>query len=199
MKKTIVLGLSLLTLGTAVTPGILSTVVQADENISVSESPKISNDSLNQEVSSVDQYVVVKDNQYELSIPSNASINPELVSQAQELITESNKLITQENLVIDPVTKIATDPTSVFYAYTEGITSVEVHWNYARIFVSKSTANFIQNNTITAASVLAGKIPNVYVEVGAVILLGLVSNLQLKGGFYFDFNYLLGNQGYHWQ
>lgn len=162
------------------------------------------------DVNSLDKYVVVSDNQYKLELPVGYNVDPDVVKATESLIAESNKTVKENDLHIDSVTKVATiastasSPLEVSLAakrakYIEGKTKVELHWNYARIFISKTMANGIKAGTVGAAGVLAGKIPNVYTELAATALLGIVGYLDIKGGFYFDYNYALGNKGYHWQ
>lgn len=84
--------------------------------------------------------------------------------------------------------------------YHAGVTKVTVHWNYVRVYLSKSVANTLKGGSVIAVSQYLDKVPNKYVKLLAGLILGALDNLEIKGGVWFDFNYyssLLDKQG--WQ
>lgn len=179
-----------------------STEVSATSDVDTYIQEEVVTSDVSEELQSLDNYVEVKNNQYELNVPSNASVSPKLIEEASNMIESSNEIVRENNLIIDPNSKVAKEAQHVLSArakYVEGKSGVELHWNYARVFVSKSAANAIKGGGMAAAGFLAGKVPNAYVEFGSVVLLGILGSIDIKGGFYFDFNYVLGNMGYHWQ
>ncbi|MDD6407521.1 MAG: hypothetical protein PUF82_05940 [Lactobacillus equicursoris] len=64
------------------------------------------------EINDLDEYVEVQNNQYVLNIPSNSNFTEQEIKVAKEVIEESNENVKRKKLVIDPVTKEASETSS---------------------------------------------------------------------------------------
>lgn len=73
-----------------------------------------------------------------------------------------------------------------------GVTKVVLHWNYARIYLSKSAINAIKGGGLAVAGSFVAKIPHPYAKYAAIALVGVLGSISAKRGIWVDYNYAFG-------
>ncbi|MFC6200882.1 hypothetical protein ACFP1L_03095 [Lactiplantibacillus nangangensis] len=130
-------------------------------------------------------------NQYVLNLPNDNNFSNEEIEQATNLISEANKIVFLNNAVIDTQTKVA----SMYPIQTRsyGKNDIQIHWNYARIYLDKGQAKALMAAAISDGSTaLGGFFGNVGgAAAGAAIgaYLSSVVGSDVKSGVWLDFNY----------
>lgn len=204
MKKTILTLLSAATLSTVVLPTVSVYATEKDTlepDLNQSVVQEFNESSMAEEnLETLDPYVEVINNKFVLSIPEDVHVDSELLQQAKMMINKSNEAIQNENLTIDPVTKTATlyDSAPVFYAYKQGVNKVTFHWNRARIYLSKTSVRNVKGGSLGALGFLSKYLPGIKTKLVASIVFGIIGTREVKGGIWFDYNYLYGVFGGTW-
>ncbi|MFD1433248.1 hypothetical protein [Lacticaseibacillus yichunensis] len=157
-------------------------------------------------ITELDPYVRVVENQFVLDIPQNLEVDATALQEARMLIVKTNQVISDNKATIDVATRTATftsttHDTASRLRYKNGLSKVTVHWNFVRIYISKSDLIGVQAGLLAGLGVLVGKVPDVRVEFVAAALIGFIGMLTPPGGIWADYNYLLGfSQGsWGWQ
>ncbi|MGQ5708607.1 hypothetical protein [Lactobacillus sp. PSON] len=175
----------------------------------------------------INPYVEVKDNRYVLNEKVKSIISSQDYALAKQLINHSNNIVSQNYLTINKKTKTADETIIIsdnsnnttlpnlktnLYAvskakrrYHNGVNKVSVHWNYVRIYLSKSMTKAAAAGSITGLSTLIGgaissgsAAPAIAAAVGAFI--GSVVDSSIKGGIWVDYNYYVkGPTKWGWQ
>lgn len=192
--KTTSAALIALSLGTVALPSVVSASANTTQVESSNTATSIKN------ANDLTPYVEIQDNQFKLVIPDNVIVPSEIKDEAQAQIDEQNSIITQNHATINPDTKAASiminDSSNNFNIlakskYHQGVNKITLHWNYMRVYVKKSLANSIKSGALTTATAFAGaKIKNAYLIAGGAALSFLLDKIQIKGGIYFDFNFV---------
>lgn len=177
MKKTLILGLSLLTIGTAVTPGTIGIVAYANEDATVSSSFENPN--------KLDEYVVVENNQYKFELPSNVVVNDDQVKQVNDSIAIANKQIQKENAILDPTTKTYTT-----WSYRSGGYTSDNFWWGTRYYFRSNAAVAKMTHDLNNYSIVVGLTG----AIGGLASAGIGSVVGAIGAAYFqkmsnDLNY----------
>jgi len=198
LNKTIILCSTLImTAGILPTKALASTGTDSSTTFSSQVNTVNSKQKIITDLNSLDPYIKVQDNQFKLVLPENVVVSSEIKQEAQEQIDKQNSIILQNHATIDPETKTATitvnneagSNTSRFNIlakskYHEGVNKVSVHWNYARIWIKKSTLKM----AVTAGVSIAGIwVPSKVVKT-ALAALGIGAQ-TIRGGIVFDVNY----------
>jgi len=198
LNKTIILCSTLImTAGILPTKALASTGTDSSTTFSSQVNTVNSKQKIITDLSSLDPYIKVQDNQFKLVLPENVVVSSEIKQEAQEQIDKQNSIILQNHATIDPETKTATitvnneagSNTSGFNIlakskYHEGVNKVSVHWNYARIWIKKSTLKM----AVTAGTSIAGIwVPSKVVKT-ALAALGIGAQ-TIRGGIVFNVNY----------
>ncbi|MGF7437000.1 hypothetical protein [Lentilactobacillus senioris] len=184
----------------------MSTNIQNNNATSNTHSTKI----VIKSIDDLDPYVQIQNNQFKLELPTNIIVPVAILKNAQIYINEQNNIIDHNHLSINPDTKTATlmldgnikDSDNMLKSkYHKGVNKIILHWNYARIYVNKSTGNLLKAGSIGAITQFLGKLPNAYTKAAAGALAGVLSIINIKGGFWFDYNYFepYHYQNFHWQ
>lgn len=190
-----------LSLGSIAAPNILSASANTTQSVSSSTTNSVN------DANDLTPYVVVKNNQYKLEVPSNVLVPMEVRAEAQEVIDSQNSVVAEAHATINPETKTATfmassdtNSSSMMLMaaakskYHQGVNKFTVHWNYIRVYIKKSTLNGIKTGTIGAASAVAGaKIKNIYAVAAAGAIGALAGNINIKGGIWVDYNFFAKN------
>ena len=89
---------------------------------------------------------------------------------------------------------------SAMMARSAGKNDIQIHWNYARIYLSKNSVNNIIVGGTGGLGALVGFIPGVGlgVAVACGIVLAVVGNQQVSNGIWFDYNYFTGLWTNNW-
>ena len=112
---------------------------------------------ISQDYSELDEYIVIKDNQYILELPSNITLSSNLKEKINTTLQESNNTIVELGLIINAETKEAThytmDSNGLTRAY--GVSSISISWNSIILKVSakmlRSIASVITGIAVGAA------------------------------------------------
>lgn len=79
------------------------------------------------QIQSADQYVIVENNQFRLSLPENTQYTTEFIEFINDKLQKTNDSITKNGLAIDTTTKAIYNPNLVSFRVTKSIT-VTNHW-----------------------------------------------------------------------
>lgn len=144
------------------------------------------------DLESVDPYIYVQNNQYVLNLPSNVTIPQEIKTQVDELVAASNSIIKDQKLFINPETKIARP---LIQTYAAGKNAVEMHWNYARVYLNKKTVNSLVHATLSGGSTAVGGLLGGIGGATAGAFIGTFISNQIgsspvSNGMWFDYNYI---------
>ncbi|MBU3157706.1 hypothetical protein LL037_25520 (plasmid) [Clostridium estertheticum] len=157
-------------------------------------------------------YVSVKDNKYILKIPSNIekSINKDDLTIAKNRVKDLNNLIVEYNvkdvsmesgftIIIDESTSANTMMSTASATSPEGVTKIEAHWNYARVWMSKSACRTVGLAVGGGVTGLLGAALDAIPVAGAVAAaaIGAVIMDYFSGkpysAIWFDYNYVAGH------
>jgi len=198
LNKTIILCSTLImTAGVLPTKALASTGTDSSTTFSSQVNTVNSKQTIITDLNSLDPYIRVQDNQFKLVLPENVVVSSEIKQEAQEQLDKQNSIVLQNHATIDPETKTATitvnnetgSNTSKFNIlakskYHQGINKVSVHWNYARVWIKRSTLKVAINSGVNIANIW---IPSKVVKTA---LAGLgIGSLAIPGGIVFDVNY----------
>ena len=191
MKKVAML-FTVLSLGSVVVPGIVSSGVYADslENVNTNEYTNLNleKDSLtNEEMKMLEPYVeltadgfVLKENPY------SERIN----ELARETIKKSNEQINniQTTKFFDRNNK--TVKTADSFSRSYGKTAIEYYWNYVRVFIDAGVINLAISSGVAIGGVY---VPYQLVQ-AALSVVGVVIGTHpiVSDGIWFDYNYYYG-------
>lgn len=143
------------------------------------------------QAAAIDPYVTVKNNQYVLNLPADNKFSKTEINEAQILIDHSNQVITQTNAVINMTTKVAS--LYPIQAFSYGKNDIQIHWNYARIYLNKSQTKALVSAAIGGGSTaLGGFLGSVGgAAAGAAIgaYIASIAGDNIKNGCWVDFNY----------
>lgn len=192
----------------AISPASIALASEPDKNIPLVEENVVQSNVLSPQTASeklpyqnFDPYVKVKNNQYVLQLPQAAQVSAVDIIAVNAYISKANTIVAEDNLTINPETKVAS--TSSFSLYSAGVNKVTVHWNYARVYLSKSTVNNAIAGATSGLGVILGGIPGVGLgtSVAMAVVIGIVGNQEVNNGIWFDYNYFNGifTNNWGWQ
>lgn len=170
---------------------------------------------ISQDYSELDEYIVIKDNQYILELPSNITLSSDLKERINITLQESNNTIVELGLIINAETKEAIhytmDNNGLTRAY--GVSSISISWNSIILKVSagmlRSIASVITGIAVGAAvTFVAAKIAPFWpalsqtilkngwsvqfiVGLGADLLSGKLYQSTIKHGIEVHYNFFL--------
>lgn len=186
VKKFITLGLSVVTLGGAISPLVSTASVHAE----IVNTEKINTRTLSEyEVKLIDKYILIENGLFKLN--ENNNLSPELKYHATRHIEQTNALIKQHdgNLYIDQKTKTIKSVSSLLRA--PGKNGAEHHWNYIRYYIDAPTIRLLGAGMIGGSTAGLGAAIK---TMGLSILLGVVSAMigqklsEVEDGIWFDYN-----------
>lgn len=193
-------GVPLATTAQVVSANAVSTA-KSDSNTAVSESL----------ISRIDEYVVIKNNQYVLELPDNVKdlFTSDEIAQVENNISKANENVDQSSLLIDAETKTteSESQTTTAAAYNKHFTWKNFWWGTRYYFTSNAAVDeFVWDFTnksivlgaLGAAGSLGGVVPGLIGAVGAAYFAKVANDLNYynqrhsHNQIYLDMNYSLG-------
>lgn len=108
-------------------------------------------------LSKFNSYVKVKKNQYVLQLPEGAQVSAVDIMAVSAHIRKANTIVIEDSLIKNSETKVAS--TSDFSLYSAGINKVTFHWNYVRVYLSKTTINNVISGATGDLGVILDGVP----------------------------------------
>lgn len=137
----------------------------------------------------------------ELSVTEVQMIN-EKVFQAnmkiKQLLNDNDGLFSAT--LVAPNGDTITLMPSVMVSRAAGKNDIQIHWNYARIYLSKNSVNNSIVGGTGGLGALVGSTPGIGLgtAIASGIVLAIVGNKQVKNGIWFDYNYFIGVWTNNW-
>ncbi|QBR46760.1 hypothetical protein [Leuconostoc kimchii] len=199
--------LSGLTFASVISFSVISpvTVAFASQNVSSGAKVASNEDTATDNYSKYDKYVKVVDNRYVLSIPNDVKIDEATITKINTQLVEVNATVDESGVKINPVTKVAIINSPVtgntMLRYSAGRNGFEVHWNYVKIFISRTDLNKFKNIGSGALGAWIGARGGVAGAVIGAAVGGIIAEYgSFPGGMWFNYNYFYRSvTNYGWQ
>ncbi|MBP2057463.1 putative membrane protein [Lactobacillus colini] len=155
-----------------------------------------------QDLNNVDRYIAVENNKFTILPSAYQNLNSNQISEIQEYINTANQIVKNYNAIIDVKTKKAT--ISPYQDRSYGKNAIEIHWNYARIYLDAGQAKALATAAISGGSTaLGGFFANIGGAAAGAAIGGYLSSVvgdNIKSGIWVDYNYFLGSiNRFGWQ
>lgn len=154
------------------------------------------------------KYISFNSEKQEFSLNNNIRYelsNLDIIDISNKIATTNKQLKEIIKNVNGDVSLFAVDPDGHKIALSPsmraaGKNAVEIHWNYARIYLSKNSVNNIIAGGTGGLGALVGLIPGVGIgiTVAVGIVLAIVGRQEVKNGIWFDYNYFTGIWTNNW-
>lgn len=168
--------------------------------------------------SKIESYVSVKNNQYVLDPSVKNVVTTSEYLEACKILDATNNAVESSGAILNQKTKIGTTSFELEKPSTQldtrfsgllskgkksknhkGVTKVVLHWNYARIYLSKSAINAIKGGGLAIAGNFVAKIPHPYARYAAIAVVGVLGSISAKRGVWIDYNYAIGYTKFGYQ